>query len=200
MRREWPDRPRHLGLLLVDGMLARDVALGNRVGVELLGPGDVLRPWVHLGEHTSISLEENFTVTEPATLAVLDAEFANAVTPWPAIGSALMDRLALRSRWIAFHLAVCHLRRVDTRILVVLWYFADRWGRVTREGVVLPVRLTHRMLGQIVGAQRASVSKAIGGLRRQRRVIRREDGTWLLRDGPPAELQTIHEQSVGQRN
>src|SRR5215218_5860229 len=68
---DWTEHPRHLGLLLVEGMLARDVVLGNRMGVELLGPGDVLRPWVRLGRHTSISLEENFTVTEPSALAVL---------------------------------------------------------------------------------------------------------------------------------
>lgn len=196
---ELPAQPRHLGLLILEGTLTRDVVLGNRTGVELLGPGDVLRPWVRLGRHTSISLEENFTVADHAALAVLDQDFATAVARWPAITSALMDRLALRSRWIAFHLAVCHLRRLDTRVLVVLWYYADRWGRVTKEGVVLPVTMTHRLLASIVGAQRASVSRALKSLGRRRRVVRRDDGSWLLRGGPPPELETVQEQLVGPR-
>jgi hypothetical protein len=31
-----------------------------------------------------------------------------------------------RSRWLAFHLAVAHLRRVESRVHVPLWHFADR--------------------------------------------------------------------------
>ena len=37
--------PTHLGLLLVDGVLAREVVLGDTVSTELLGPGDIVRPW-----------------------------------------------------------------------------------------------------------------------------------------------------------
>jgi CRP/FNR family transcriptional regulator, cyclic AMP receptor protein len=194
---EGPGPPGHFGLLLLEGMLARDVALGNRTGIELLGPGDLLRPWVRLGNHSSIHLEEGFVATEPASFAVLDPGFARAIAPWPAIGGALMDRLALRSRWIAFHLAVCHLRRVDTRLLVVLWYFGDRWGRVTPQGVRLPVRLTHRLLAGVIGAERSSVSKAAQTLSRRQKVSRHADGSWRLLGDPPGELRTVHERSVG---
>src|SRR5690349_6236932 len=34
-----------LGLLLLDGAVARRVGHRRRFGAELLGPGDVLRPW-----------------------------------------------------------------------------------------------------------------------------------------------------------
>jgi hypothetical protein len=37
--------PGHLGLLVVDGVLARDVMLEDQISVELLGAGDVIRPW-----------------------------------------------------------------------------------------------------------------------------------------------------------
>src|SRR3954449_12228305 len=40
------DTDGHLGLLIVDGILARRITVGHRSGLELLGPGDVLRPWV----------------------------------------------------------------------------------------------------------------------------------------------------------
>ncbi len=187
----------HMGLLILEGLLAREVVLHNRMGVDLLGPSDLIRPWVHLGEGTSISLETNWEVTEPATLAVLDGRFARTAAAWPPITSALMDRLALRAHWLAFHIAVCHIRRVDVRLAVVLWYFADRWGRVTPEGVVLPVRFTHRLLAGVIGAERASVSKGLKKLRENERVKRRPNGHWLLLGEPPPELNSTHERSFG---
>src|SRR5690348_11020438 len=35
----------HQGFLIIDGLLAREVEVLGRTCVELLGPGDVLRPW-----------------------------------------------------------------------------------------------------------------------------------------------------------
>ena len=35
----------HLGLLVVDGLLLREVIVGEVACAELLGTGDVLRPW-----------------------------------------------------------------------------------------------------------------------------------------------------------
>ena len=37
--------PSHLGLLVLDGVVAREVVLGDTVSTELLGAGDVIRPW-----------------------------------------------------------------------------------------------------------------------------------------------------------
>src|SRR3954447_27026776 len=39
------DRPSHLGLLVIDGFLARRVRVLDRPATELLGPGDLLLPW-----------------------------------------------------------------------------------------------------------------------------------------------------------
>src|SRR5215218_8650296 len=36
-----------LGLLVIDGILARDLRVAGRWCSELLGPGDLLRPWDH---------------------------------------------------------------------------------------------------------------------------------------------------------
>ena len=35
----------HRGFLIIDGLLSRDVDVLGRGCVELLGPGDVMRPW-----------------------------------------------------------------------------------------------------------------------------------------------------------
>src|SRR6266550_1677872 len=42
--------PGHLGLLVMDGLLMRDVTLGDTIATELVGRGDVLRPADHDGE------------------------------------------------------------------------------------------------------------------------------------------------------
>jgi CRP/FNR family cyclic AMP-dependent transcriptional regulator len=35
----------HMGLLLLDGVLARELLVADHVSAELLGPGDLVRPW-----------------------------------------------------------------------------------------------------------------------------------------------------------
>jgi CRP-like cAMP-binding protein len=86
-------------------------------------------------------------------------------------------------------MALSHLNRVDVRLLAFFWHLADRWGRVGPEGVIVPLRLTHRTLAQLVGAQRPSVTTALGALAGEGRVTRRDDGTWLLHGEPPADLR-----------
>src|SRR5919108_2745283 len=128
---EWDHRG-HLGLLIVDGFLARNLQLGTRRCAELLGPGDVLRPWVRLAEYSSVPVEDGWEVLEQARLAVLDRRVAVVLAAWPEITAAIMDRMMARSRWLALHLAVAHLRRVESRVHVALWHFADRWGASAR--------------------------------------------------------------------
>jgi hypothetical protein len=51
--------------------------------------------------------------------------------------------------------------------------------------VVVPVRLTHDMIGRLVGAHRPSVTTALSELSRANRIARLPHG-WLLRGDPPA--------------
>src|SRR3712207_1558404 len=37
--------PQHVGLLLLDGVVSREVVVSDTISTELLGPGDVVRPW-----------------------------------------------------------------------------------------------------------------------------------------------------------
>ena len=76
--------------------------------------------------------------------------------------------------------AISHLNSVERRVCALLWHLAERWGRVTRDGIVVPLTLSHRLLGELVGARRPTVSTALAALERQGKVRRREDATWLL--------------------
>jgi CRP/FNR family transcriptional regulator, cyclic AMP receptor protein len=182
-----PPRPIY-GLFILDGVLSRGVVIQGRRSAELLGPGDILRPSASDDLDSSVDFEVSWEVLEPARIALLDREFATAVAPWPELTGAVMDRMMRRAHALAFHLAVSHLKLVEMRLLVILWYYADRWGRVTPGGVLLPLRMTHSLLARIVGARRPSVSTALGRLQDRGLVDRTHNGHWLLLGDPPREL------------
>jgi CRP-like cAMP-binding protein len=179
------------GLFVLEGLLSREVVIEGRRAAELLGPGDVLRPLTSEAPDPSVRFEIEWEILQPTSFAVLDREFADAIAPWPEIAAALMDRMVGRAHALAFHLAVSHLKLVETRLLAALWYYADRWGRVTPDGRVLPVRLTHGLLARVVGARRPSVSTALGRLHERGLVDRLENGHWLLLGEPPSELPEL---------
>lgn len=179
------------GLFVLDGVVSRGVVIHGRRSAELLGPGDILRPAASDDVDSSIEFDVAWEMLEPTRLALLDRDFAAAVAPWPEFTAAVMDRIMRRAHALAFHLAVSHLKLVETRLLVILWYYADRWGRVTPGGVLLPVRMTHSLLARVVGARRPSVSTALGRLQERGFLERTENGQWLLLGPPPKELAEL---------
>jgi hypothetical protein len=181
-----------LGLLVIDGLMAREVTVGDYTCAELLGPGDLIQPWLRIGQEQSVATEIDWDVVEPVTLAVLDRRFCERALRWPEIQAAIARRVMQRTHWLAFHLAVCGLRRVDDRLLSVLWHFADRWGTVTPHGIRLNVRLTHEVLAAVTGARRPSVTTALKRLADQGHVRSLPRSRWLLLGRPPVELQQVH--------
>src|SRR3954453_18047881 len=182
-----------IGILIVDGLLMRDVVLGETVATEIVGRGDVLRPTEHDGTEAPVPFDVEWRVMQPTTLARLDRAFAAELAQWPEVVEAIVAAAVRRSQSLALHLAVCHLRRVHTRLLVFMWHMADRWGKVGTEGVQVPLKLSHRALGHLVGAQRPSVTTALRQLTAEGLVSRAADGTWLLHGGPPETLEQLHE-------
>jgi CRP/FNR family transcriptional regulator, cyclic AMP receptor protein len=178
----------HRGFLLVDGLLTREVEVLGRRCVELLGEGDVLRPWTWDGEGSHVHAEVAWAVLEPARLAILDEALVQRIAPWPQLGVELYNRGTRRAHTLAVCLAISHHQRVDDRLRLTLWHLAERWGRVTADGIVIPLSLPHQRLADLVGAHRPSVTTAMGELTRAGALSRREDGTWLLHGRPPHEL------------
>jgi CRP/FNR family cyclic AMP-dependent transcriptional regulator len=81
----------------------------------------------------------------------------------------------------------------------MMWYLADRWGKVTPDGVHLPLRLTHQTLGRLVGAQRPSVTTALKQLAAEGRLTREGDGTWMLHGDPPDTLERLRADTAPSR-
>ena len=196
VRREWVDRgawepsPSYglragFGLLVIEGLLVRTLDLDGRRCPELVGRGDVLRPWEE-SERTS-DCKTSWTALERTQLAVLDERFARVVCRWPIVMSNLLRGSVERSRSLAFHLAIAHVRHADVRLGLLLWHLADRWGRAGPDGVHLPLALTHEVLAQLACMRRPTASSALQRLARRGDAWRRADGTWMLAHrGPPA--------------
>jgi hypothetical protein len=181
----WPVPP-ILGLLVLEGVITRDIVFAGRTTTELLGAGDVLRPWEDDVHFDPLPFTVSWHVHVPTRVALLDARFALASARWPVLAGAISRRHVRRARSLAFQLAIAQLPRVDDRLLVLLWALAERWGRVSTHGVRLPLQLPHRTLATLVGARRPSVTTALSGLARDGLVERTDDG-WLLH-GDPAEV------------
>jgi CRP/FNR family transcriptional regulator, cyclic AMP receptor protein len=175
----------NVGLLLVDGVIAREVVLEDTVSTELLGAGDLIRPWTGHGDPHLLEQRVRWQVLADARLAVLGRAFGAAVTRYPEISGALLDRACMRAQRLATMQAIAHLNPVDRRLISLFWHLAERWGRMTAEGVVVPLTLSHRLLGELVGARRPTVSTALAALERDGKLLRRSDATWLVTGEPP---------------
>jgi CRP/FNR family transcriptional regulator, cyclic AMP receptor protein len=179
----------HVGLLVLDGVLSRELVVADQVSAELLGPGDLVRPWQVTSGAGLLPVKAVWSVLSPVVLAVLDRRFAAEAARFPEVTATLFDRLGERSLRLATTQAISQLTRVDRRLKALFWHLAERWGRVSGDGVVVPLALTHRILGQLVGARRPTVSTALSELAERGELVRRPDGSWLLRgDLPDAQM------------
>src|SRR3954467_1340494 len=175
----------HVGLLILNGVLSRELIVADHVSAELLGPGDLVRPWQPASRAGLLPVDALWAVLSPLTVAVLDRRFAAEVARYPEVTATLFDRLGERSMRLATTQAISQLTRVDRRLKALFWHLAERWGRVSGDGVIVPLALTHRILGQLVGARRPTVSTALSELAEREELTRRPDGSWLLRGDPP---------------
>ena len=178
------------GLLLLSGFMARHIMLRDGSSIELLGPCDAFRPWIG-PDDDQLDAEFEWEALETSVVAVLDVRFGSVALRHPAIITTLMDRYAAQSTWTALHLAVCHIVGLDKRLETMLWHLAERWGRVSTEGVILPLRFSHEFLARLLGVRRPSVTTAVSRLRQEGLVERRPDGSWLLHGSRPAEPAAV---------
>ncbi|HEV2819595.1 MAG TPA: Crp/Fnr family transcriptional regulator [Solirubrobacteraceae bacterium] len=177
-----------VGAIVLSGLLAFGVPLDGAGGLQLRGTGDVV---LAQGPGGRLSGEAAaWAIAEPARLALLDETFVAATRRWPPLVEALLRRLSAQEEALAVQHSIAQLPRVDQRLRALLWQLAQRWGTVTRAGIILPLALTHEVLGQLVGARRPTVSVALSDLAERGLVLRQPDRSWLLTEHPPGPLPT----------
>jgi hypothetical protein len=176
------------GMLVLSGLLLRRVGVDGRYGAELLGPGDLLRPWQRDGdadEVGSLSLQWTWRVATPVRVAVLDQRWSARAASWPQLGAELAGRALARSLRLVVAMAVAQQPRLDVRLWMLFWDLADRYGRVRSDGVHVELPLTHEILSHLAGARRPSVSAALTRLAADGRVTR-QGQRWILSGEPPS--------------
>lgn len=177
-----PPEPGHLGHFVCRGLLVRRVTVDRGRSVELLGRGDLLRPWQ---EDASSFCLASWEVLEPTTLAVLGPATARALGRWPAITASLVARGVNRSRASTAAAAISSIVGIEKRLLILLWHLAERWGGPTRTGICIPFQLPHRLLAELLGARRPSVTTALAQLQKEGHLESASNGRWMLRGDPP---------------
>jgi CRP/FNR family cyclic AMP-dependent transcriptional regulator len=186
---ERPFSDSNLGLLVLDGLLARDVKLAGIGCTELLGAGDLVRP--SGSEEPLIPVSVKWSVFTDTRIAIIDERATRAIKQAPTLATRLLDRALRHSESQATHLAITCLTGVDLRVHMLLWHLADRWAKVTRDGVVLELPLTHEQLGRLVRSRRQSVSNALGELADRGLLTCPARGRYVLRGEPPAGLEAF---------
>jgi CRP-like cAMP-binding protein len=186
--------PDGYGLLVLSGVLCRRVTHADRRSAELIGPGDLIRPWDLATDWSTLPVESAWSALLPTRIAVLDAAFCRRAAHFPGISEELVRRALLRSRHLAILSSIASQRRLETRLHMLFWHLADRFGRMRGEWVQIPVPLTHGLLAELVGARRPSVSTVVSRLQSRDLLIQDQDG-WRISGTVPPEYMEMHESS-----
>ena len=168
-----------LAALVVRGLATREITIAGRRSAELLGPGDVFHPWT--GTDPVFPSTSRWASDSRALIAVLDGRFVAAARRWPQLIAVVHERLAEQLERATLRAAIIALPRVEQRILGMFWQLAERWGTVRSEGVVIQLAITHELIGQLIGAQRPTVSLALQALAGEGLLRRTSPHAWTLR-------------------
>jgi CRP/FNR family cyclic AMP-dependent transcriptional regulator len=184
------DALEHLGFLVLRGVLLNRIRLAGRATIDLIGAGDLVRPWPPVDEYAELFTASRWEVLEETELAALDTRFLRDAAPWPELLITLSERMSWHARSLELRLAISQMPNLSSRLLVMLWHLADRFGRVDRYGVLVPLHLSRQVLAELVGADREPVSRRLRELAERGAVVP-DRGGWRLAGDPPPELSAI---------
>jgi CRP/FNR family transcriptional regulator, cyclic AMP receptor protein len=182
-----PDDLRHCNehghVVLLEGLVARTMTLEDGSASELLGPGDVLCPPA-LGPQHNFGLagyDVQLEALQTSRVGIVGGELIAAFAAFPEVIEALLASRARRDAEQAALAVIAQLTGVDRRLVALFRLLAARHGRPTPDGIAVPVAVPHRLLAELVGARRPTVSTALRRLERSGKLRRLRDGSWLLR-------------------
>jgi CRP/FNR family transcriptional regulator, cyclic AMP receptor protein len=179
-------------LLLVEGALLREVRTARSVTAELLGPGDLIRPFEEDGEEDlPLRTEIRWQVVQPLLLGVIDTQVLKAAAEWPSVVGAIVARCVRRAQRLSVNLSISHMVRADDRLLLLFWHLSERWGRVSPDGVEIDLPLTHGQLASMIGAERPSTTTALSRLADDGLLTRLPSRGWRLSGPVPHDVAAL---------
>jgi CRP-like cAMP-binding protein len=179
--------PASIGTLVVGGTIVREIRVHDAPSAELFGPGDIIRRSHSATDMQVAPASVRWDAVDRTSVALMNGRTALMLRHYPEVMAVVLDRINSRAERLAITQAISQLTGVENRVEMLLWHLSERWGRVGKGGVTVTLRLSHRLLGALVGARRPTVSTAVARLAEEGRVVRANDGTWVLAGfGPPS--------------
>ncbi len=132
--------------------------------------------------------EEQLEAILDSRLTLLPESVVSRLLELPGLADALLQEVAATLRRKQDSIAnFGHVRHVE-RVRGKLAQLARDYGRVTSDGVKLELPLTHALLGEMVGSERETVTRAIDRLESDG-FLSREAHHYRLHISPEALLQ-----------
>jgi CRP/FNR family cyclic AMP-dependent transcriptional regulator len=165
-----------LGVLVLDGLLFVQLEAGRGHVGWLVGESDLLRPWEM--PELSLTSATAWRALEPTRIVPLDPGFA--ARSGPRMLRTLLSRCSRTAHWLLAKSLIVSCPVLEDRLMLLFALLGERWGKVTPDGIVVDLSLTHDVLATMCGARRPSVTVALGQLRTDGVLRRTADGRWLL--------------------
>lgn len=115
-------------------------------------------------------------LTEVNLMNLTMAEITNS----PKLSQGLFWNLVHRHQQTEALLSVANYRRVEERLRQFLWLLKQDLGQNTRQGVRLPLRLTHQHIANAIGSTRVTVTRMLGQLQREGSLMIDPDRYFIL--------------------
>ena len=169
-------------VLLARGLVLRTTTLEDAVVSDLIGPGGLICPPTP-GDQGRLGLPGYtiaLTALETSLVAAIGPETLRALADFPEVAAALLRLGERQLADVEAIRAIGQLTGVDRRVLALFRLLAARHGRKTSDGIAVPVPLPHRLIAELVGVRRPTVTTALRQLAETGQLRRLDDGTWLL--------------------
>lgn len=176
-----------LGILILDGLIVAGLEAGRAHAAWLIGADDLLRPWEM--DQVSLICDAQWRVLTPARVLRLDASLPLRLRHDPRVVRELLSRAVRTSHWLFAKSVVISSPSIEERLILLFGLWAERWGKVTPDGIWVDLPLTHALIGELCGARRPTVSLALGSLEKQGLLTRSSRSGWLLHDTPEADAR-----------
>lgn len=173
-----------LGLVVLEGWIALGLDAGRAQISWLIGSEDLVRPWDM--QELALTADPGWQALTPVRLAVLDGDFRRQAAHLPGLTLTLVAKLAATTHWLLAKSLIASAPMIEERLLLLFALLAERWGRVTPEGVMLELPLTHELLARMCGARRPSVTMSLRSLADSGLVRSPRRGCWILQGGLPS--------------
>lgn len=174
-------------VLVADGVIVHELKLAGapRGSAEVLVDGDL----VALDHEASLLPSRgSWTALTPSRIVPIDDGALRRLRHDPERLAGLFLQSTRQHHRQAELRAISQLARVEDRLLGLFAHLAERMGRVTPDGIVVDLPVTHDLLGRLIGARRPTVSLAVTKLRDDGALDRDPTGRWLLTAGDLAAI------------